>query len=236
MENIDRKNQESEEKVRDRPLQQVVFDYLKGQSPALYVAIATVFIVVLFSVFYIARISGNNQRAARLLAAAQTTRQFEDILGLYPKSPSAPVALLALASARFSAGDYAGASSRYSEFAAKYSKYPMLPVAELGQVMCCEGRGEIDKALMGFNAFITTHPGHFLTPQAIFGKARCLQISGKYAEARTVYEDFIAANPESKWRPSAEAALQTLSRQTRLQAAPDKENGGNSKSQTPNSK
>jgi len=216
MENIERKNQDAEAQEQATP-GLAILDFLRGQGPALYIAIAALFIAVFIGVFYVIKTTRDNQQAARLLSAAQTAKQFEEITALYPKSPSAPVAQLALASAQFSAGDYGGASSRYAEFAAKYPKYPMLPAAELGQVMCSEASGEIDKALMGFNSFIARYPGHFLVPQAIFGKARCLQLAGKYAEAKSVYEDFVAANPESKWRPQAESALQALNRRIRQQ-------------------
>lgn len=192
-----------------------VIVFLKRQGVALYF-IAGVFVVTaLFFAFYVIKKNRDNEQASRLLGMAQTSKQFDELFRQYPNSAAAPVALLALASARFSAGDYDGAIGRYVEFAAKYPQHPLASAAELGKIMCSEAKGEIEKALMGFDAFITVHPDHFLTPQAIFGKARCLHLAGKLSEAKVVYEDFIAANPEGKWRQHAEAALLMLDRQIR---------------------
>lgn len=190
--------------------------FLKRQSISLYLITAGVVLVALAFVFYTIKTNRDNQQASRILGVAQTSQQFEELLRQYPKSAVGPVALLALASSYFSAGDYAAALGRYAEFSEKYPKHPMLSVAELGKVMCSEAKGEMEKALMEFDAFLATYPDHFLTPQALFGKARCLQATGKLAEARVVYENFIAAHPESKWRPNAESALQSLERQMRF--------------------
>ena len=190
--------------------------FLKRQSLALYLVAAGLLLLALALVFYVIKTNRDNEQASRLLGVAQTARQFEELSRQYPKTPAGPVALLAWASSCFSAGDYDAASGHYAEFLEKYPKHPMLCVAELGKVMCSEAKGDQEKALAGFNAFLQAYPGHFLTPQALFGKARCLQAAGKLAEARIIYENFIAAHPESKWRPNAESALQSLARQLRL--------------------
>lgn len=156
-------------------------------------------------------------QASRMLAVAQTTNQFEQVVQLYPDSAAAPVALLSIASMQFSAGAYDEALLRYIEFGDKYPKHDMLAVAELGRAMCAEAKGEIDKALMEFAAFLAGHADHYLTPQALFGKARCLQMTGKVSEAKIIYEDFLANHPDSKWSQQAEAAMQSLSRQMRAQ-------------------
>lgn len=201
---------------------QDVIQFLKRQSIFLYLAGAVVVVAALVFVFYTIRTNRNNEQASRLLGVAQTAKQFEELLGQYPDSSAAPAALLALASSRFSAGDYDSALGLYDEFIVKYPRHSMLSAVEFGKVMCSEARGEMEKALMGFNAFLLTYPGSYLTPQALFGKARCLQATGKLPEARIVYEDFIAAYPESKWRPQAESALQLLDRQMRLRISADK--------------
>lgn len=195
------------------PVQPVPF--LRRQSGALYATGAVLLVAALAVFFVFYKSSRDDEQSMRLLGAAQSLKQFEELYARYPKSSAAPAALLAMAASRYAAGDFDAAAALYVEFAGKFPKHPMAPAAELGQAMCSEGRGEADKALMQFNSFILTHPDHFLHPQALFGKARCLQISGKPAEARIVYENFIAGHPESKWRAQAEASLQALERQMR---------------------
>lgn len=199
--------------------------YLKNQGVGIYLVLGAVILVTLGFGFYTIKTKRANDQASRLLAVAQTPKQFEDLLSQYPKTTTAPAALLALASSQYSAGLYDAALERYREFSDKYPAHPMFAAAELGKVMCSEARGEMEKALMEFEAFIQTHPGHFLVPQALFGKARCLQATGKLTEARTIYEDFIAGNPESKWRLQSESAMQALDRQVRLQRAAAKPAG-----------
>lgn len=193
----------------------LIAQFLRGQSPALYAAIVLALVAAAAIALYFVKSGRDEAQAARLLGAAQTVRQFEELAARYPKSAGAPVAILAMASSSFSAGAYDDALARYEEFSAKYADHPLAAAAELGKSMCAEAKGETDRALAGFDAFIGEHAGHFLLPQAPFGKARCLQSSGRPAEAKAVYEDFIAANPSSKWVPVAESALQSLNRQMR---------------------
>ena len=181
----------------------------------MYAAILLVLVAAAAIALYFVKSGRDEAQAARLLGAAQTIRQFEELAVRYPKSAGAPVAVLAMASASFSAGAYDDALARYEEFTAKYADHPLAVAADLGKLMCAEAKGETEKAMAGFDAFIGAHAGHFLLPQALFGKARCLQASGRPAEAKAVYEDFIAQNPSSKWGPVAESALQSLNRQMR---------------------
>jgi len=201
---------------------QGVMLFLKKQNASLYLICAGGVIAALVFVFFTIKTSRDNEQASRLLGIAQTSKQFEELFRQYPKSSAAPAALLALASSRFSAGDYDAALGHYDEFIQRYPRHSMQSAAELGKVMCSEGRGEMEKALTGFNAFLLAYPDSYLMPQALFGKARCLQATGKLSEARIVYENFIAAYPESKWRQQAEAALQSLDRQARLQISAGK--------------
>ena len=204
---------------------QDVVQFLKRQSVFLYLAGVVVVVAVIVFVFYAIKTNRDNEQASLLLGAAQTSKQFEELFRQYPKSSAAPAALLALASARFSAGDYNSALGYYCEFTGKYPRHDMLSAAELGKVMCSEARGEMEAALIGFNVFLQAHPDSYLTPQALFGVARCLQATGKLSKARIVYENFVVSYPESKWRQQAESALKSLDRQMRLNCKSGNPNG-----------
>lgn len=214
MKDIKQNNVDAEQPGHVLPYHDILL-FLKRQSISLYLITAGLVLVAFAFIFYTIKTNRDNEQASRILGVAQTSKQFEELIRQYPKSAAGPVALLALASSYFSAGDYEAASGRYVEFNERYPRHPMLSAAELGKTMCSEAKGEMEKALTGFNAFLQTYPDHFLTPQALFGKARCLQATGKFTEARVIYENFIAAHPENKWCPVAESALQSLDRQMR---------------------
>ncbi len=161
------------------------------------------------------------ERASQNLLAAQTPKQWESLLEQYPRSPTAPIARLALATSHYNEGAYDQALAAYGLFLDRYPKHVMAPAAELGKVQCLEARGEIEAALNGYSLFAIARPTHELLPQALFGKARCLQLLQRFAEARAIYEDYIAAHPEGDWTAQAEFSLRALERQIRArQAAP----------------
>ncbi len=174
-------------------------------------------VLVLIVAVYISQQRRQAITASQMLAVAQTAGQLEEVLVQYPSSPSAPTALLALASSQYAAGAYEQALMLYDRFIQQYPKHFMRPAAVLGRVLCQEAQGAPAQALAGFNAFLAAYPDHFLLPQAYLGQARCLQQLRRAAEAQVVYEDFIAAHPDSEWKVHMEMALDRLAREQRAE-------------------
>ena len=164
--------------------------------------------------------AGQVERAARLLSGQPipeeklgpglTAQRLQSVVERYPNTPSAPLALLALAAQNFGAAQYDLARANYTKFEEHYALHPFAPAAELGRLQCAEAGMMTDAALAGYEKFILAHPGHYLVPMAIFGKARCLETRGAFDNARITYEDFIAQNPNSPWEGEARTALQYL--------------------------
>lgn len=154
-------------------------------------------------------------RASQLLMGARNTEQLQQVISRYSSTPSAPVAMLALASQYFEVGQYDLAQFTYAQFEQKYPKHPMARAAELGKAQCLEAGGQVGQARDAFESFAKADPDHFLTPLALLGKARCLTQLGLFAEAKVTYEDFIAANPESGWTPLAETGLLFVDKEIR---------------------
>ena len=178
-----------------------------------------VLLIVLILLAYIHQRQKNDERASQMLALAQSPKQWEELLTQYPSSSSAPIALLALASAQYFSGSFDPAITLYQRFLSTYAKHGMAASAELGIAMCQEAKGNVEPALKSFSAFLTAHPDHYLTPQALFGKARCLQTAKRYAEAKAIYEEYVAAHPEGEWTPQADMALTFLRRAMRADSA-----------------
>lgn len=154
-------------------------------------------------------------KAAQLLARAGSLEQLQQVVSQYPSTPSAPLALLTVASRQFENGQYELAQYTYSQFEQKYPKHPMKESAALNRAQCLEAIGDLERAKEAYAAFADAHPDHYLTPPARLGVARVLTQMQKLDEARTAYEDFLAAYPESGWTAAAENALEQVNRMKR---------------------
>lgn len=187
-------------------LKQILEEY--GRPVAYGIALAIALYVGI--TLYRYQTSRSAAEAMALLNSARGPEQLQAVVTDYPRSPSAPVALLSLAREKFNQGKYAEARADYEKFVANYRRHVMFPVARLGLAMCDEARGSADEALKQFAALATEYTDDVVRPQALFGRARCLDQAGKTDEARAIYEDFITQHAESPWKGTAEAALDAL--------------------------
>ena len=192
-----------------------LMDFMKHNLRSVSIGGGLVVLVALVLVAYTNQQRRSSETASQMLGMSQSPKQLEELLTQYPSSSSAPIALLALATDRFTAGVYDQAFSFYERFIQQYPKHVMVPVAELGKVMCQEAQGEFEQALMGFGLFVAAYPDYFLLPQVLRGKAHCLQRLHRPAEARAVYEDFIVAHPDSEWKNQMEMSLRFMEREQR---------------------
>ncbi|NCC51394.1 MAG: tetratricopeptide repeat protein [Spartobacteria bacterium] len=154
-------------------------------------------------------------QAAAMLASAQNADQLQNVINRYAKTPSAPVAMLALAGEYLNNGSYPMARTMYTRFETEYPDHPMVGAAEVGKAYCAEGEGNVEEALRMFQAFTQNHPNHFLTPQAVFSQARCLEQLGRLDEARIMYEEFLTDNEDDRWAAQAETALLYVKKEIR---------------------
>lgn len=156
-------------------------------------------------------------RASQMLMSSRSPEQLQQVISQYPSTPSAPIAMLTLASEYFRSGQYDLAQFSYAQFQQKFPKHPMAAAADLGKAQCLEASGQLDQALSMYETFAATNSGHFLAASAVFGKGRCLTQMGRYTEAKAVYEDYIAANPDSGWVPLADSAMLFVDKELRAQ-------------------
>lgn len=182
-----------------------------GRSVITGVALAVILVLGL-TVFRSFR-HGKQEQAVAALGAATGIPDFERVLADYPKSPIAPMALLALARAQFEEKQYDQALATYDRFKAEHPGHDMVAAAETGRAQTLEAAGRIAEAEAAFRAFQAAHPAdHYLHPAAAMGVGRCLEQLGQWDKARAWYEDFIAANPDSEWVDQAEVALRYVRR------------------------
>lgn len=152
------------------------------------------------------------QRAAVMLSTARSVQDLESLLGRYPRSEVAPLAVLKLGKLHFANETYDLALVQYETFRREHGDHLLAPAAEMGRLHCLEALGRSQEALEGFSRFATAHPDSFRVPQAVLGRARCLEQLGRPAEARVVYEDFLADEKYSDWAPAVDTLIESLDR------------------------
>lgn len=152
--------------------------------------------------------------AARMLSSGRP-EQLEALVAQHAKTPSAPIALLALARLDFHGGRYEAAEKRYADFAVNHADHPFREVAEINRAQCVEAMGRIDEAMKAFDAVLAKGGHGLYATGARIGRARCLEQLGRYDEARHAYEEILAADAEGPWAGPAESAMKALDRKKR---------------------
>jgi TolA-binding protein len=177
-----------------------------------YVKPAAVGIVAVCIVFLAINLMKSNKakkvaEADAALASAGTVAEYQAVIDSYGSTPSAPLALLGLASEKFNSGDIAGAGSAYSEFLSKYPDHEMALQVEFSRIKCLEAQGNLNEAAAQFLNFKTNHADSHLAPVALLNAARCKETAGDLAGAKQVYEDVVGMYPDTMWSREAEAML-----------------------------
>jgi len=152
--------------------------------------------------------------AERMLSSGRP-EQLEALVAQHAKTPSAPLALLALARLDFHNGKYDAAEKRYADFIAKHPGHAFQEAAEINRAQCTEALGRTEDALKAYDAVLARKSGTLVAAGAKLGRARCLEQLAKYEDARAAYEEILAADPEGPWAGAADAALKTIDQKKR---------------------
>ena len=180
-----------------------------------YAVPATIFILVVCGIFLFDRYlktskASKEAKADAALVTAMSAADYEDIIADYGSTASAPIAMMRLAMARFSSGEYAAAQELYEEFVRKYPKHEMSRQAELNAITCRESKDELGEAHLLYGDYAAKYADSYLAPVAKMGQARCLEAMGNSAEAKRAYEDLVVTYPESSWANLAETRMSVI--------------------------
>ncbi len=182
-----------------------------GRSVVTGVLLALVLILALT----VYRQFGQSKRdqAAAALGNAETIEDFESVLVRFPRSASAPIAMLALGRAQFEASSFEDALATYARFKQEHPQHPMRQAAELAHAQTLEAAGRLEEAKDAFRELAQAlSADHYLQPAAQLGIGRSLEQLGRWQEARAAYEDFIAEHADTDWADQAELALRFVQR------------------------
>lgn len=186
--------------------------FFRQHGIRIVIYIAAAFVVLAAFGWFKSRKGEGIARAASMLSAAHSVQNLQEVISLYPESPSASIATLMLAKTYYDSGNHALADGAYADFIQKYPTHSMVPVAELGRAHVQEAIGQTEQAVQAYAAFAKKYPTHFLLADAMLSQARGMTTMGRTGEARILYEDFIAAHPNSSFVAEAETALNRLKR------------------------
>ncbi len=187
-----------------------VLDVIKKYAVPTTVVVLVVCGIFLFDRYLKASKASKEAEASTALMTAMGAADYEDILDEYGSTSSAPLAMMQLAMARFSEGNYDAAQELYSRFLKKYEKNDMALEAELNVITCREAKGEFSEAHLLYGDFKDRHADSYLAPFAMIGQARCLEAMENPAEAKRTYEDLIVAYPGSSWADLAETRMSVI--------------------------
>lgn len=152
------------------------------------------------------------EQAAESLSRARDAASLEQIVRDFPKSPTAPEALLRLADLYYRNGKYAEAASTYERITRDYPAHPLADSAKLSMGAVLEVQGNLDGARTQYLRIVNTSPNSYVANAARMGLARCLEAQGQEKEARQAYEELLAAGRNSPWFGQAYLRWVVLSR------------------------
>lgn len=181
--------------------------------------------ITLIGIFGFGTFRNHNQaqkeQAALAWSAATTPAEFQNIVSQFKNTPTAPVAMLGLASSYFESGEYESAQNTFRDFATTFPDHPMADATRLCQAQCMEAAGQMEEALQACTELRKRLPeDHYLQPQIDLERGRCLEQLDRWDEAKAVYEDFLATYPDTPWIDQAEIALRTAKKAVRVVSAP----------------
>ena len=187
-----------------------VLNFFRTYAKPAAIVILTVCGLILVNNFFKNNRINKERKADAVLMQARSAADYEAILDQYGSTPSAPLALMALAQIRFNDGAIDAADELYGDFLRKYSRHEMAEQAQFNRITCTEARGDNNKAVALYDVFLNDNPESYLAPAALLGKGRSLEDLGQYAEAKQSYEDVIVNYPGGNWALMAERSLNTV--------------------------
>jgi len=195
--------------LEQKEVKEVLVFFRKYAKPA-GIAIVVVCAIVLADKFFKAQRHKKEAAADTALMDARSAEDLQKVVDKYGATPSAPMALMALAREKFNSGQFDEAEELYTRFTKKHGDHELAAQAELNLITCKEAKGQLDEAQLLYGGFAQKHAGSFLVPSAMMGQARCLEALDQLDEAQIAYEDIIVNFPETAWSRIAEANLKVV--------------------------
>jgi tetratricopeptide (TPR) repeat protein len=148
--------------------------------------------------------------AARLLASAKTSAEYQKVISDYPSTPAGASAYLLVADAQKTEKKFSEAISTLQSFLNKHPKHELAGTARLAMAGNLEALGKMDEALASYQRLAASDPGSYAAPVALFSQVRLLKEKNQIEEARRVCETIMTQYRESRFAAEAGYQLRLL--------------------------
>ncbi len=138
-----------------------------------------------------------NKRAAEILDRSPGVASLVEVSEKYPKTPSAPLALLALAGTYYRSEKFYEAGSAYQLFLQRYPVHELAPFVAMGAAYSRESEGVLDDAIARYRQVEQRYPDSSLVAEAAFNIGRCWLELNRTEDAVAAYRELIERYPES---------------------------------------
>lgn len=200
--------------VKIEPELDDAMELVKQYGPTIGIAVLLALVVGGALLYHRHNKEVTRERASELFMTAQSAAEFQDVVDRYPRTPAAPMALLAAAAEWYREGVADIAERLYRQFMEQYPEHPMFASAELGLAHTLEAQGNMTEALSLFES--RSRADDHLAPLALLSKARVSAALGHTDVALDIYTG-ILEDPDHPWR--AQARTDKLYLEKRLRAA-----------------
>jgi tetratricopeptide (TPR) repeat protein len=148
--------------------------------------------------------------AARLLASAKTSAEYQKVISEYPSTPAGASAYLLVADVQKTEKKFSEAISTLQSFLNKHPKHELAGTARLAMAGNLEALGKMDEALASYQRLAASDPGSYAAPVALFSQVRLLKEKNQIEEARRVCETIMTQYRESRFAAEAGYQLRLL--------------------------
>lgn len=141
------------------------------------------------------------------LSQARTKEDLLKVFEEYSETPSAPLAVISLASLQYNEGEFGSARESYQKFLKHYPDHSLAGFAEMGAGFCLESEGELEAAVDKYEGVINLYPNSSLGAEAALNVARCRVGLGRFQDAIASCREVIENYPQSLYAALAREEL-----------------------------
>lgn len=170
----------------------------RHRGPLIILAVAVVAAAVTFSVISY-RTTSRDRSAVREFSAAGSIEEMVAVYESYPRTPTAPLALIQAGAFAFREGEYGPARNYYLLFRENYPEHILAGFAQMGIAASLAAEGRWDEALAAYDRLISSYPDSALVPRAYFNRGRCLRQAGESEQARREFQMVFERFPQSPY-------------------------------------
>ncbi len=163
------------------------------RRPLVILAAAVAVAAVVFA-FFSYRATSQAVAAVGAFSTARTVEELAAIYENYPRTPTAPLALIQAGAFAFNRGEYPLARNYYLLFQENYPGHILADYAQMGIASSLEAESRWDEALKAYDRLAALYPDSVLVAQTHFNRGRCRRaaedIEGARQEFQLVFERF----------------------------------------------